>query len=208
MTKTARNPEQGLPFEDVSFDCIQMCAVPSARGIHHVKTIQPTDSSQIPDRSELMIKIHRYSLPSLPVFRIIHPFFSFLFTKGGFLVFFEPDQSISRKLQKCGPALAETLDEQPKSWSIAHELEHVIYNSKDSSGSAPLFEKGDIKPFFLPIGTWPKVCLIDWLWRDYSYIVTFKDPRFERRWVENGDCSDVVDLDSWRPVPPTSRFQK
>ncbi|KAG9308154.1 hypothetical protein JVU11DRAFT_12458 [Chiua virens] len=130
-----------------------MCAVPSAHGIHHVKTIQPTDSSQIPDRSELMIKIHRILCP------------------GGFLVFFEPDQSISRKLQKCGPALAEvdhlldkllhiprskTLDEQPKSWSIAHELEHVIYNSKDSSGSAPLFKKGDIKPFFLPIGTWPE----------------------------------------------------
>ncbi|KAG9311160.1 S-adenosyl-L-methionine-dependent methyltransferase [Chiua virens] len=126
--------KQGLPFEDAAFDFIQMRTVPS-----------------IPDRGELMVEIYR----------ILRP--------GGFLAFFEPDQSISRQLQRRSPALAEvdrllnklphmprskTLDEgteQPNSWSIAHELEHVMYNS-----GALLFERGDVKSFFLPIGTWPE----------------------------------------------------
>ncbi|KAH0826415.1 hypothetical protein J3R83DRAFT_5389 [Lanmaoa asiatica] len=110
---------------------------------------------QIPDRSELMVEIHRVLRP------------------GGFLAFFEPDESISRKLQKRSPALAEVdrllnklphmprskaFDEstqQPKSWSIAHEIEHMIRTSNSRSGP-PLLESGDVKSFFLPIGTWPK----------------------------------------------------
>jgi len=101
----------------------------------------------------------------LEIHRILRP--------GGFLAFFEPEESISRNLQKRSPALAEVdrllnklphmprskmLDDgtqQPKSWSIAHEIEHMIRASQNSSDS-PLFESGDTKSFFLPIGTWPK----------------------------------------------------
>jgi len=129
--------KQALPFEDASFDFIQMRTVPS-----------------IPDRSKLMVEIYR----------ILRP--------GGFLAFFEPDESISRKMQKRSPALIEvdrllnmlphmprskTIDDntqQHKSWSVADEIDHMICASKSTSGP-PLFERGDAKSFFLPIGTWP-----------------------------------------------------
>lgn len=44
--------------------------------------------------------------------------------------------------------------QQPKSWSIADEIDHLICASKSTSGSL-LFDRGDAKSFFLPIGTWP-----------------------------------------------------